>query len=237
MKNFKKSLLGGLVILAISSAAFASGDHHPSTNYSAVADGSGRVSIQSSTYASVVGAGDSMSSASASAGAASTGTASAGYDGIDISGSLSGYVNAQAYNVSTGKGTGSASAGGWSDAGFMGIATSSVPDMGYVSGVVGIDGGMGNAVLNGVDAHVSAKTNQNGYAGGTYAGEGSLSGSPAEVDGTQSAYGEAYAGNITFTDGTPVPQTAAARSANSGVQVDVHGSFDNVDMTHGEFED
>jgi hypothetical protein len=246
----KKSLVALAAMALVSFGAMAQSAPvivAPSNSW--VGENNGRISIQSSTYATVNGNGTSFSAAGASADAYSTG--SVGFtspivgnivtQGITMSGSVGGTTNAYGYNVSTGPGaTGSAVAGGWSDASFNANANHTVGDN-FVSGQLNIDGGMQNNVLNGTDAHVVAGKSQDGFVNTTYAGTGWLVGNmgqnysndnqvgnvTGEGNGSQTAQGSVQVGGITFTDGTPTGQNAAQRYGNSGVQVNVIGSFDD----------
>lgn len=239
VSNFSLAIAAALVVLG-ATPALADHPQGPVTVSVSSTAGSGRISTQTSTYAAVNGTGDSISHAATQAGAYTSGSAVAGSGSIGINGAVNGYVDAQAYNVKTGAGTGSASAGGWSDASWTGSALLNIQGVGGVQGVASIDGGMTNAVRNGVDAHVVAGTAQDGYSGGTYAGTVSLSGNVNGVASTQTADGEAFAGRITFTGTPPVGEHAAAVSANSGVDTSVSGAFNNTSASpmshdhHGE---
>lgn len=191
---------------------------------------SGRISIGASTYAGATGIGQSISHADSSAVAATALATSTAPNTATVAGAVSGQVFSTAYNVSSGSGFGSASAGGWSDASVAGQALVSSPTGGVAQGNLSVDGGMTNAVLNGVDSHVVAGTSQDGFANGTYAGTGSVTatnGANGSVVGSTSADGQVAVGAVTFSGGVPAGQSAAYREANTGVVTSVTGNFND----------
>lgn len=234
-KSFFSAALAMLVGTMLTGHAFAQSVPQASTYFG---ENSGRISVQAATYGSVNGNGGSMSHAETQADAHSNGFVSQNAAGVAMGGEVGGSVKAVAYNTVIGSGVGSASAGGWSDASFNANAATVNPT-GFVQGAVGVDGGMGNAVRNGVDAHVIASTAQDGFAQGTFAGTAALVGTVGQVAipgggavtgavvGLQTSDGTASAGAVTFTDGAPAGQSAAVRFANTGVEVNVTGNFDD----------
>lgn len=232
-KNFKLAFAAAALLAAFGAAAQSVPS--ASTYYG---ENSGRISVQANTYAASSGNGGSLSHAETTASAYSNGFVAQTAGGIAMAGNVGGDVKAMAYNTNFGSGSGSANAGGWSDASFVANAAL-VQSTGFVVGSIAVDGGMGNAVRNGVDAHVNAGSAQDGFAQGTYAGTATLVGTVGQtgiagggsiagtVVGTQTAEGSTTVGAVTFTGGTPANQTAAARAANTGVEVDVQGRFDD----------
>ncbi|RZJ26192.1 MAG: hypothetical protein EOO54_03755 [Haliea sp.] len=192
----------------------------------------GRIHDAVSAYASVNGQGSSLSHAEGAQQAIANGRVGATPGSVVLSGDLSGFSRATAYNVATGSGVGTAGAGGWSDASLQGYATSKLPT-GEVTIRATADGGMVDAVRNGSDATVLATTRQDGFADGTYRAGFAADGKITQVGGaitgivqdTSYAHGEAVAGGVTFSGGTPPGQAAAVRYGNAGAVVNVDGSF------------
>lgn len=99
------------------------------------------------------------------------------------------------------------------------------------------DSGMSDPVRNGVDFGVTAGTSQDGFAGASSEGAFTIAGSSTKlpitggfvltnsVSSTQDNQSTASAGAVTFTEGTPAGQSAAARWANGGTVTNATGSF------------
>lgn len=224
MKNLSLNFRAALVSLAVVAAAFGVSQ----ANAQSVASvANGRLSVQTASYAAVNGAGASASHAQVDASAYSTSVLAISPAGGAVNAAVGGGVNAVAYNTAVGSGVGSASAGGWADSSYN--IGGSAPG---VNAALNLDGGMGNAVLNGTDAHVIASTAQDGFANGTYAATGYVGGTfnPATgavvaIVGGATQDTTAAAGAVTFTGGAPVGQTAAVRYSNSGVTTNVTADF------------
>ena len=212
----KKSLI---VLALLASAGLAS----------AQVANSGRISVQTATYAASGPNGSSASHAEVQAAANASTQAvyvpatTTGY----VASNIGGGVTAVAYNTAINGGSGSASAGGWSDATSVVNGANGVPGQSS-QGNLTLDGGMIDPLRNGTDAPVVAGTSQDGFATGTYSAAGTLVGSPLGVSGTTTQDSAASAGAVTFQGGVPAGQTAAVRYANSGVVTSVTGSFVNT---------
>ena len=201
----------------------------------------GRIHNVTQTYAAVNGNGGSLSHAEGSAQAVANGTVAVTPGNVAVTGAVSGFNNAVAYNTAYGSGVGSASSQGWSDARTFGNASSSIPTGSVsVNGVV--DGGMANPVRNGTDVFVSATTSQDGFVNASYNGGFAVTGQVAQagipggaavtgsVQDTKYSHGEVVAGGVTFSGGAPAGQSAAVRWGNSGVTVETNGQF--IDPAH-----
>lgn len=224
----KKSFLS-LAILLACGAAFAQSQGYYLQN-------EGRIHNTVATYASVNGAGGSLSHAEGSAQAVANGSVAQLPGFVSVTGAVSGYNNGVAYNTSFGSGQGSASSLGWSDATVYGNATAVIPT-GHVTVNGVVDGGMIDPVRNGTDLHIVAGTAQDGFVNASYNGGFSVNGSvgstsiaggaavTGNVQDSKYAHGEVAVGGVTFTGGTPAGQSAAARWGNTGVVVETNGSF------------
>ena len=217
-----------LAALAFAGAASAQSSYYMQND--------GRIHNVTETYAAVNGAGGSLSHAEGSAQAVANGTVAVSPGSVAVTGAVSGFNNATAYNTAFGSGVGSASSQGWSDARTFGNASSTLPTGSVsVNGIV--DGGMTNPVRNGTDVHVSATTSQDGFVNAMYNGgfavNGSISQTPiaggaavaGQVTDSKYSHGEVVAGGVTFSGGTPAGQSAAVRWGNSGVTVEANGQF------------
>lgn len=228
---FRKTL--AFTALALGFAAAASAQ---SAGY--YLENSGRINQAVTVYASVNGAGGSLSHADGSAQAIANGAVVQLPGSVSVTGDVAGFNKATAYNTSMGAGQGSATSNGWSDATTYGNATSVIPT-GYVTVAGSVDGGMVDPVRNGTDVHINAGTAQDGFANASYNGGFAVNGNVAAtpiaggwslVGNVQSAqYSEAQVavGGVTFSGGTPAGQTAADRSGNAGVVVNIDGRFDD----------
>lgn len=228
-----KRLTSLLAFLAFAGAASAQSSYYLQND--------GRIHNVTQTYAAVNGAGGSLSHAEGSAQAVATGSVAVSPGSVAVTGAVSGFNNATAFNTAYGSGVGSASSQGWSDARTFGNASSTLPTGSVsVNGIV--DGGMTNPVRNGTDVHVSATTAQDGFVNAMYNGgfaiNGSISQTPiaggasvfGAVQDTKYSHGEVVAGGVTFSGGTPAGQSAAVRWGNSGVTVEANGQF--IDPAH-----
>lgn len=223
-----------LRLLALAALAFAGIASAQSNGY--YLENAGRINNTVQTYAAVNGNGGSLSRAEGAAQAIANGTVVQRPGHVEVTGAVSGFNNAMAFNTSFGSGVGSASSVGWSDATVTGHATSVIPT-GYVTVAGTVDGGMQNPVRNGTDVHVSATTAQDGFVNTSYEGGFAVTGNVAStpiaggasltgnVQDTKYAGGEVVAGGVTFSGGTPAGQSAAVRFGNSGVTVNATGSF------------
>lgn len=227
----KKSLVS---IMAIAAMAFAGIASAQQTGY--YAQNSGRVQNTVEAYAAVNGNGGSMSVAEGSSQAVANGSVHNAPGVVNVTGDVAGFNKAVAYNTSFGNGVGSALSTGWSDATTTGHSTSVLP-YGNVTVSGTVDGGMHNPVRNGTDVKVQATTSQDGFVNADYKGGFAVNGHIAQTNGggttylaggvgsTQYSGGEVVAGGVTFNGGTPAGQAAAVRFGNSGVTVNVGGSF------------
>lgn len=227
----KKFILGAIAALALVGIASAQSQGYYLEN-------AGRIQNTLQAYASVQGAGGSLSHAEGSAQAIANGVVAQLPGSVAVVGDVSGFNRAVAYNTSFGAGQGMASSVGWSDATVSGWSTAVIPS-GYVSVNGVVDGGMQNPVRNGTDVHVIAGTAQDGFVNTSYAGgfavTGNVTATPipggwrltGNVQDTKYADGQVMAGGVTFAGGTPAGQTAADRGGNTGVVVNVNGAFDD----------
>lgn len=228
---FRKSLAFVALALGLVAAASAQSNGYYLEN-------SGRINQAVTVYANVNGAGGSLSHADGSAQAIANGTVAQLPGSVSVTGDVSGYNKATAYNTAFGAGQGSASSNGWSDATVFGNATSVIPT-GYVTVAGTVDGGMQNPVRNGTDVHVNAGTAQDGFSNASYAGgfavNGDVAATPAaggwgltgNVQSAQYSDATVNVGAVTFTGGAPAGQSAADRSGNAGVVVNISGNFDD----------
>ena len=221
-------------LLLVAALAFAGLASAQSNGY--YLENSGRINNTVQTYAAVNGQGGSLSRAEGSAQAVANGTVVQRPGHVEVTGAVTGFNNAVAFNTAYGSGVGSASSVGWSDATVTGHATSVIPT-GHVTVAGTVDGGMQNPVRNGTDVHVSATTAQDGFVNTSYQGgfavTGNVGSTPiaggssliGNVQDTKYAGGEVVAGGVTFSGGTPAGQSAAVRFGNTGVTVNATGSF------------
>jgi hypothetical protein len=156
---------------------------------------------------------------------------------VGIAVQAGGTSSAMGYNGSFGNGSGSYRADLWSDASGFGSASLIIPT-GWIQVGASVDGGMTNAVRNGVDAHVNGGTNTDTFARADYAGTassfGNLTATPTAggwdlhgaVVGASSSDGSAVTGRVTFPAGS-IPSAAGNGQANTGVETVVTGSFDD----------
>lgn len=218
-KSFKLSSVIAAVALAFASSAFATPPAPPTGSYSSAAGSGGHISSTASSYASVNGDGSSVSHSGVQAGSFGATTVNANPTSAGFTGAVSGYVDAQAYNVSTGAGSGMATAYGGSEAAMAGGAAIFNPS--------GMMNGAGD-VRGDTSAMVFAGRSQDGYAGGSYEGAVTFNGTVNGVQSTLSTDAQAYAGRITFSGGAPAGQTGASiRSANADATGYTVGTYMN----------
>lgn len=202
---------------------------------------SGHVYSSTQVFASVNGAGTSLSNAVSSTGSTANGAFASHAGNVALSGDVAGYSNLSAYNVATGSGTGTAGGRALSDSGLNGAVYGSIPT-GSINITGAVDGGMGDRFRNGSDVTVQATTAQDGFVqslyNGGFAATGLLTASTTHhtagvqgnVQGTSYEHSEIAAGGVTFTGGTPAGQSAAVRFGQVGVEVNFSGNF--IDPTH-----
>lgn len=228
---FRKTLAFLALSLGLAVAASAQSNGYYLEN-------SGRIQQAVTVYASVNGAGGSLSHADGSAQAIANGTVVQLPGSVSVTGDVAGFNKATAYNTAFGAGQGSATSNGWSDATVFGNATSVIPT-GYVTVAGTVDGGMIDPVRNGTDVHVNAGTAQDGFSNANYAGGFAVNGAVAavavpggyvlagNVQSSQYADGTVAVGGVTFAGGAPAGQSAAQREGNTGVVANLSGSFDD----------
>jgi hypothetical protein len=226
-------------IAAIVVGLTAGSAHAQSASYSLT--NSGRIDNHVATFAQVSGDGSSVSKAQGSASAAASGYVTsnpvAGGQSLTMGGVVATQGSGMAFNVSQGAGaTGSASSNGWADANVNGVNTYTDPHA-SITMAGSTDSGMTVPVNRGVDYTVTAGRSQDGFAQGADGGSFDVAGQTqqlpvaggatvaAYVQDNKTSYANASTGAVTFTDGTPVGQTAAYRESNAGNNTDVSGSF------------
>ena len=233
-----RSLLALAAGLALALGASAQQAPAASTYYG---ENATRIKIDANTYGAASGNGGYLGHAEAQAGASASGIVSQTAGAFVLKADASGYGNAVAYNTVVGNAFGSANAGGWSDASLR-MNAAAVDAHGYVQGAGVADGGMYDAVRNGVDFHVNAGTAQDGAVKTDYAGGFQINGNTSQtpinggaaialnVTATQYTDGTVNVGAVNFAGGAPVGQTAASRGGNTGFVVNV--TADGFDPAH-----
>lgn len=224
-----KKIILGLAALAIGVAASA--QSNSLTNEV-------RVMSTTSAFAAVNTAnGTSLSDVKSTTGGTANGNIAAPAAGvISLTGDIAGYSTLVGYNVATQGGVGSAAGRVWSDARTYGdLGTAIATGDGKIK--LDVEGGFRNAGLNGSDVSLRAGTSQDGVAQALYNAGGAvslaMSSGPAgagvgvlgNISGGSYQHAEAATGAVTFTGGTPAGQSAALRTAQAGVQVDLSGDL------------
>lgn len=230
-----------LAIAALAVTALAASAQQAPTSSTYYGENGVRVKIDAANYGVASGIGGYLGHSEAQAGASASGVIAQIPGTFVLKADANGYGNAVAYNTVVGNAAGSTSAGGWSDASLK-MNAAAVDPHGYVQGAAVADGGMYDAVRNGVDFHVSGGTATDGAVKTTYAGGFQVNGNTTQtpiaggaviannVTATQYTDGTVNVGAVSFTGGAPAGQTAADRAGNTGFVVNV--TADGFDPAH-----
>ena len=193
-----------------------------------------RIMSNTAAFASVSGAGSSLSDVKTSTGATANGMIALSPATAELKGDIAGYSSIIAFNVRDGAGVGSAGGRVWSDARVHGDLPLAIPTgAGYIS--LDTEGGFRNPGLNGSDVTVLAGSGQDGLAAAIYNAGGAIKltmssgpsnpgvGVQGNLTGTTYEHAESVVAGVVFIGGTPAGQSAAVRFGQSGVESAING--------------